>query len=346
VENATGLAGAATFTGSAALTLNGCSIEVDDTGAAGLSLSGSATVSASDIYLGNASLQYSASGKGCNAANQSSASCNVATGTLAAPPAGGFADPYQAQLAGNIPIIMNGALGGCQGASAGIGGGTLGPNPAGGSIYFSQIRIASNTTLRAGVYYICPGGNVSISGGSTVVSTAPFPLANGCTSPYTSCNGSIPFTAGDGVTLVFLGLTGAGGTVTSCSYFSISGGASLELVPPATGPFAGIVLTSSQNCTPPAIGANGNQSGTATITGGASTQLYGAVDLPDYSITYSGNASAGNTGCLNIIANSFAVTGTASLSNNCSGVGTTGVGPPTTTTTTTTTTVYTAGLAN
>jgi hypothetical protein len=171
-------------------------------------------------------------------------------------------------------------------------------------------------------------------------------LANGCTSPYTSCNGSIPFVAGDGVTLVFLGLTGAGGTVTNCAYFSMSGGASLQLVPPATGAFAGVVITSSAACTPPAIGASGNQSGTATISGGASSQLYGAVDLPDYSVTYSGNSSAGGGGCLNIIANSFSVTGTASVSNNCTGVGTTGVGPPATTTTTTSTTVYTAGLAN
>lgn len=346
VTNATSLSDAADFTGSAALTLNGCSLEVDDTGGAGLNLSGSAVVSATDIYLASPSLQYSGSGTACDAANQGTTHCNAVTGMLAAPPAGGFSDPYQAQLAGNIPIITTSAMGGCQGATPGIGGSTLGPNPAGGSIYFSQIRIASNTTLRAGTYYICPGGNVTISGSSTLVSTAPFPLATGCTSPYTSCNGVIPFAAGDGVTLVFLGLTGTSGTVTNCSYFSISGGASLQLVPPQTGPFAGIVLTSSINCTPPAIDASGNVAGTATISGGSATQLFGAVDLPDYSITYSGNSSVGTGGCLAIIANSFSVTGVASVANNCSGVGTTGIGPPTTTTTTTTTTVYAAGLAN
>ena len=268
------------------------------------------------------------------------------TGTLASTPMGGFTDPYQAQLANNIPIIQTGALGGCQGATVGIGGGTLGPL-TGGSIYFSQIRITSSTVLRAGTYYICPGGNVTISGGSTIVSTAPFPLPNGCTSPYVSCNGTIPFTAGDGVSLVFLGLTPAGGgAATSCAYFSESGSASLELVPPATGPYAGIVITSSINCTPPAIGASGNQSGTATISGGSATQLFGAVDLPDYSITYSGNSSAGTGGCLNIIANSFSVTGSAGISNNCQGVGTTALGASSTTTTTTTSTVYTAALAN
>lgn len=126
----------------------------------------------------------------------------------------------------------------------------------------------------------------------------------------------------------------------------MSGGASLDLVPPATGPYAGIVITSSINCQPPAIGASGNQSGTATISGGSATQLYGAVDLPDYSITYSGSSSAGNGGCLNIIANSFSVTGAAEVANNCGGAGTSGIGPPTTTTTTSSTTVYAAALAN
>ena len=313
VANATSLANSANFTGSANLTLNGCSLEVDDTGGAGLNLSGSAVVSATNIYLANASVQYSASGTTCDAASQGTAHCNAVTGTLAATPPGGFTDPYQAQLGNNIPVIKAGALGGCQGATVGTGGGTLGPNMAGGSIYFSQIRITSSTALRAGTYYICPGGNLTISG-SSIVTTAPFPLPDGCSSPYTACNGTIPFATGDGVTLVFLGLTPTGGgAATSCAYFSESGSAGLQLVPPATGPYAGIVITSSINCTPPAIGASGNQSGTAAISGGSAMQLFGAIDLPDYSITYSGSSSAGTGGCLNIIANSFSVTGSAGI---------------------------------
>ncbi len=195
-----------------------------------------------------------------------------------------------------------------------------------------------------------------ISGSTAIyLSTAPFlvsgTLPAGCTSPYTACaNGTVPFAAGDGVTIVLLGTTAPSGGATpdnNCAYFSQSGGSSIDLVPPSTGPFAGIILTSSLNCAAPPVGLSGNQAGTATISGGSVTDLFGAIDLPQYSITYSGNSSAG-AGCVNIVANSFSISGAASLSNNCTGVGTSGIGPTQTVTTTTSTgnPTYQALLAN
>ncbi|HXQ52455.1 MAG TPA: pilus assembly protein TadG-related protein [Stellaceae bacterium] len=349
------VADAGNFSGTAALNLNGCSIEVDDPNSAGLNLSGTARVSAADVYLANANLQYTSSGTLCGGANQAVNPCNAVTGTLAAPAAGGYADPYQAQLANAtlpngspaIPTITSAAAGGCQGASIGIGA-SIGPATAGGTIYYSQVRITSNATLKPGIYYICPSGSFSISGSSTTtVQTAPFPLPSGCATPYSLClngNTTMPFVSPDGVTIVLLGLTGAGNTVTNCASFSLSGGANLNLVPPNTGPFSGIVITSSIGCTPPAIGAQ-NALGTANISGGTTTQLYGAVDLANYSVNYSGTTSA-TSGCLNIVAYSFTSSGTSSLSNNCTSVGTTGIGPPSSSSMSSTITVYTAALAN
>jgi Flp pilus assembly protein TadG len=346
------LANAGNLAASAALNLNSCSIEVDDPNSAGLNLNSAATVSASDIYLANSSLDYTSDGTVCNAANQSASLCNAVTGTLAAPPSGGYSDPYQTQLtnatlpggAPAIPIIMTGNTN-CANGSVGVGGGTLGPTTAGGTIYYKQVHILASTTLTAGIYYICPSGTFSISGTSTtVVQTAPFPLPAGCATPYSLClnsNATMPFTAGDGVTIVLLGTT-SGSSVTNCASFVLSG-ATLDLVPPNTGPFSGIVITSSQGCTPPSFGAI-NALGTANIAGGSSTQLYGAVDLPDYSITYSGTTSS-TTGCLIVVAYSFTASGSASLANNCSNVGTTGIGAPSSSSSSSPP-VYTAALSN
>jgi sterol desaturase/sphingolipid hydroxylase (fatty acid hydroxylase superfamily)/Flp pilus assembly protein TadG len=320
----------ASFSGTANLTLNGCSLEVDDPNAAAFNLTGTAKVSASNFYLANSMDDYAVNGTTCSPSNQSATGCNAVTGTLASLPSGGYADPYQTQLQSAI----NGS--GCPVSppTPPVSSSPFGPmanaNGTPGTAYYSQIRITANTVLRPGTYYVCSGGTVQISG-TSVVQSAPFPLPSGCTSPY-SCPAD-PVSSSDGVTIVLL--NGASG----CPAFVLSGTASLLLVPPQSGPFAGIVLTSSTNCTPPAAGTLSG-AGTAQISGGASTQVFGAVDLANYSITYAGTASAGTGGCLNIIANSFTVTGTASLSSNCTGVGTTGIGPQGGTT------VYTAALSN
>jgi hypothetical protein len=139
-------------------------------------------------------------------------------------------------------------------------------------------------------------------------------------------------------------------TVTNCAYFSLTGNSVLQIVPQSTGAYAGITITSSLNCTAPTIGTVGNTVGTAAISGASGTNIFGAVDLPQYSISYTGNATGGGSGCLDIVANSFTIAGNASLTNNCTGVnGYNAIGPQQTTTTTTTTggaTVYTAQLGN
>jgi hypothetical protein len=362
VTNASATAQAANIAGSTSLTLNHCSIEVDDTGAAGLTLAGAAALTAADIYLANSSLQYNESGTTCSASTQTTSACKAVTGVISNPPGGGFADPYQAQLTQTpanppIPIIAAAQTTSCtgQGAAFGSAGHTINPG------FYSSIIITGNTILAPGTFFICPSGRFQVSnaaGTAIYVTTPPFQatggLAAGCTTPYVACsNGTVPFVAGDGVTIVLLGTSttvGTTTTVTNCAYFSLAGNSDLQLIPPATGPFAGIVITSSLNCTAPPIGTTGSVVGTANISGAAATDIFGAIDLPQYSISYTGDATGGGTGCLDIVANSFTIAGNASLTNNCANVNGFGaIGPQTTTTTTTntgTTATYAAALSN
>jgi hypothetical protein len=140
----------------------------------------------------------------------------------------------------------------------------------------------------------------------------------------------VPYQNGDGVTFVLLGLTNTStGAVTSCASFTASGSSSLNLVPPNAGPFSGVLITSSANCTAPSFGT-GTGAETASISGSTTQNLYGAINLPQYAVSYTGSSTAASSGCLNIIANSLRISGSAGLANNCTGVGTTGVGPSTT----------------
>lgn len=281
-----------------------------------------------------------------------------------------FTDPYATQEQGNlysggpvaIPTITSSNRAGCQSATSDTGNlttnitGSAGASYPTNSRYLTTVSLSSaNFTIQPGVYYICPGGTVSVSGIATL-SAAPFAaggaLTEGgvtCTSPYLACNGTVPYQNGDGVTFVLLGLTNTStGAVTNCASFAVSGTASLSLVPPNAGPFSGILITSSPNCTPPPYGS-GSGTGTASVSGNATQNIFGVINLPEYAVNYSGGSTAASSGCLNIIANSLKISGSASLGNDCTGVGTTGIGPPTTTTTTTTTgggTTYSAGLGN
>ncbi len=284
-----------------------------------------------------------------------------------------FTDPYSAQEVGNlytsgpvaIPTITSSSLGGCATATSdssnlttSVTGSSSASYPT-NSRFFTSVTLGGSTafTAQPGVYYICPGGSFAISS-SASLSAAPFAaggsLTEGgtaCTSPYLACKGVVPYQNGDGVTFVLLGLTNTTtGAVTNCASFAASGSAALNLVPPNSGPFSGILITSSPNCTAPAFGT-GSGAESLSISGSATQNLFGAINLPQYAVNYSGSSAAASGGCLNLIANSLRISGSAGFGNNCTGVGTTGVGPATTTTTTTTTTTsgastYSASLGN
>jgi Flp pilus assembly protein TadG len=400
-------AGSAGLSGTSAINLNGCSLEVDDPNSSALQLSGSTTVSAGDIYLANAGDAFSKSGTAslsgtlealpsptgnitsasgsCTMVTSVASTTNISVGMTVTDSSGGipagttvtaingstltlsacatktvtadalsftFTDPYTTQEAGNlytggpvtIPTITATSSGGCGSATSDTGnlttnitGSSTASYPTNSRFYTSVgLSGAAARTIQPGVYYICPSGSVSLSG-TVSLSTAPFAsggtLTEGsvtCTSPYLACNGVVPYQNGDGVTFVLLGLTNiTTGAVTNCASFTASGSSALNLVPPNSGPFSGILITSSPNCTAPSFGsASGAE--TLSISGSSTQNLFGAINLPQYALSYSGTSSATSSGCLNIIANSLRISGTAGLANNCTGVGTTGVGPSTT----------------
>jgi len=143
-------------------------------------------------------------------------------------------------------------------------------------------------TLNPGVYYITNQG--SHAGSLTM-------------------NGQASI-SGTGVTLVF---TGSGSNYSTAT---ISGGATVNLTAPSTGPLAGIVIFGDRN-TP--------QGTLYRFTGGTNQAFNGAVYLPEGQINYSGGATGAN-GCNQVIGDTVNFVGNTNLAVNCSGVGTTPVG--------------------
>ncbi len=216
----------------------------------------------------------------------------------------------------------------------------------------------ASATKTSDTLTVSGGGKFSASGSGTTFYTAPFYNSSGTTiglpsacgtNPYTSATGcfSSSGTPPDGVTIVLLGSTGSensSGQPTDCAAFSISGGGAVDLVPPDTsgnpGGLNGIVLTSTQTCAPAAVGTTSGAA-TAAISGNGTLNIYGAIDLGQYAVSFGGNTSNGN-GCLQIIANTVAFSGNASLAQNCAGVGTTSISESTSGAAGT----YSASLAN
>src|ERR1041385_3607062 len=146
-------------------------------------------------------------------------------------------------------------------------------------------------TLNPGVYYITNQG--SHAGSLTM-------------------NGQASLT-GTGVTLVF---TGSGSNYSTAT---ISGGATVNLTAPSTGPLAGIVIFGDRN-TP--------QGTLYRFTGGTNQAFNGAVYLPEGQIQYSGGATGAN-GCNQVIGDTVNFVGNTNLAVNCTGVGTLPVGTTT-----------------
>jgi Flp pilus assembly protein TadG len=221
----------------------------------------------------------------------------------------------------------------------------------------TDIILGTNATSAKTSDTLTVSGAGEFSGtGSAVFYTAPYLNSSGTvglpsacgTNPYTSATGCFSSTATppDGVTIVLLGSTGSnsGNGPTDCASFALSNGANALLVPPDTsgnpGGLNGIVITSTQNCNPAAVGAT---SGAATlnISGNGSLQIFGAIDLGQYAVAFGGNGSNGN-GCLQLIAHTVALSGNTSLAQNCTGVGTTNINE----TSSGSTGTYSAALAN
>jgi hypothetical protein len=157
----------------------------------------------------------------------------------------------------------------------------------------------NTVTISAGVY--CGGLNL---GAGAIVTMLPgiYYLDQGSLSMAGSASLS-----GTGVTLVFTSSTGS-----NYSAARISGGASIDVVAPTTGPLAGIAIYGDRNM----------PTGTKfDFPGGSNQAVGGAIYLPKAALSWAGNATATQP-CTQLIADTIQFVGDSGLSVDCSGYGT------------------------
>lgn len=162
---------------------------------------------------------------------------------------------------------------------------TLNPGVYCGGLNFGA---GANVTLSPGTYYLTTQGNNT---GDLVM------------------DGQASL-SGTGVTLVF--------TSKNSNYGSakISGGATVNLSAPTSGPLSGIVFFGDRN---EPVGTTFN------IEGGTNQTFTGAIYLPKAALNYAGGAN-NFSGCTQIIADTASFVGTSNLAVNCTGDGTLQIG--------------------
>ncbi|MEJ1159331.1 TadE/TadG family type IV pilus assembly protein [Prosthecomicrobium sp. N25] len=153
-------------------------------------------------------------------------------------------------------------------------------------VYCNGLSFNANAeaTLEPGIYYI-DRGSLTVNGGATITGT--------------------------GVTLVFTSSTGS-----NYATAAISGGASVNLSAPTSGPLAGIAVFADRNMP---VGT------TFKFNGGSTQSIQGAIYVPTGKVDYAGGAGAGG-GCTQLVADTITFSGNAQFELNCSGRGTRTIG--------------------
>jgi hypothetical protein len=166
------------------------------------------------------------------------------------------------------------------------------------------------TTGTSGVMVFCNG--FSVSGGSNVtLNPAIYIIDHG---DFTlSGNSSL---SGSGVTIVLTSSTGA-----NYATVSISGGATVSLTAPTSGPTAGLAFFQDRNA--PAAGSN-------RLTGGSTQNITGVIYFPNQNLTFSGGTTTAGAPCTQVLALTLTFSGNSSFNNastnNCAGTGMRGIG--------------------
>lgn len=157
--------------------------------------------------------------------------------------------------------------------------GTVTLNPG---VYCGGMNLNSGAavTLNPGIYYL-DSGDLSMTGQSSL--------------------------RGNGVTLVFTSSSG-----NNYATAKISGGATVSIVAPTSGPTAGIAIFGDRNM--PA-------GTTFKFTGGDSQAIGGAVYVPNAALQWAGNATVGQH-CTQVIADTIQLVGNSGLQVDCTGYGT------------------------
>jgi Putative Flp pilus-assembly TadE/G-like len=188
-------------------------------------------------------------------------------------------DPYA-----GVQIPVYSGCGG--GTSLSVSGGTTRNLQPG--VYCNGITVsgASTLNLSPGIYIVDRGSFV-VSGGSTI-------------------------NAGGGVTIILTSSTGSG-----YASASISGGSTVNITAPASGPTAGLAFFQDRNA--PTTGAD-------NLSGGATQNITGAIYFPNQAVTYSGGSATGGAQCTQLIAYTLTFSGGTNFNSTCSGTGVQAIG--------------------
>ena len=251
--------GAVSASGGAIVSLAGCSLEADSTSASSITAGGGAQISAQQASTAGG---YSTNGGGAINVTQSPIQTYVAQPP--ANPYSGYATP-----APSACLRTNYSLSGTKTA-------TIGPGTYCGGINLSG---QAALTLQPGVY-ILNGGDLSLSGGTTL--------------------------QGSGVSIV---LTGSSSS--QIGSVSFAGGSTVNLSAPGAGqPMAGIVLFQNPNA------PSGNA---VNLTGGSNQTLTGAAYFPNGAVNYAGGTGTVSK-CTQLVALTLNFTGNSLLQLNCTGI--------------------------
>ena len=148
-----------------------------------------------------------------------------------------------------------------------------------------DLKSSASVTLNPGIYYL-DGGSLSMSGQSTL--------------------------KGTGVTLVFTSSSGNYATA------NITGGATVSLTAPTSGPTSGIAIFGDRNM--PA-------GTTFKFAGGDAQTVSGVVYLAKGALQWAGNSSASDK-CTQIVADTIQMVGTSALQVDCKGYDVKMIGNP------------------
>ena len=149
---------------------------------------------------------------------------------------------------------------------------TLNPGVYCGGI---ALNAGADVTLNPGVYYL-DQGSLSVNAQATLT--------------------------GSGVTIVFTSSTGS-----NYATATINGGATVDLTPPTSGNFAGIVMYGDRNMP---VGT------TFKLNGGAAQTLIGATYLPKAAVMFAGG-NDGTNGCSELLGDTVTFTGNSNFSVSC-----------------------------
>jgi Flp pilus assembly protein TadG len=263
-----------------------CGVAVDSSNAAALSAGGSASVTATNIYMVG-----SFTGGGSATIATSPTPNNIKSNQVAVP------DPYANRV---VPDYTCGSYGGSTQITSGTLHATDHSSGASSGTFCGGLSIGGNspTTINIdpGVYVVAGSGGLSFSSKATVIGT--------------------------GVTFVLTGDTAHGYATITLNGGPQS---NVNLTAPTSGPYGGLVFFQDRNA-PTASGGNstscGSGSGKNQINGGSNQVITGAIYFPSQSLCFNGGSSSVNANkCTQLIAYNLAFTGSSDIESTCTGVG-------------------------